>query len=170
MARNKAILPNVINDFDNVIVQFKCVPWEPEYEDFDIDVEVLKAVNRYEFILGTPFYVQFIDPEGERVLAIQKYLVNSVKESIHTSEIDYYRTMQKNVVVRTCVVLEPIKFLVDDYLPSKKRPRLGKKVDVLELEQMNTSDLQSLAKRTLGKGFPVSTPKEEMVEKLKAAM
>ncbi len=166
MRQAKRVLkPQVINVFDNAVVQVKCIPEEDE-----IDVAALlgHSLARFEFIIGTSFDLQFLSMDGSQLLGIRRYIVNEVKDRISINDVNHYQTLSKTVFDRKC---EPIgdwvffheegnqlqKSLVGNK-PNKKTKELGK---------MNVADLQSTMKELSGSGFKVGTRHNTMVKAIR---
>lgn len=166
MQQAKRVLkPQVINVFDNAVVQVKCIPSEDE-----IDVASLlgHSLARFEFIIGTSFDLQFLSMDGSQLLGIRRYIVNEVTDRIAVNDVNHYQTLSKTVFDRKC---EPIgdwiffheegnqlqKSLVGDK-PNKKTKDLNK---------MNVADLQSTMKGLRGSGFTVGTKHGTMVKAIR---
>ncbi len=164
MRQAKRVLkPQVINVFDNAVVQVKCVPGEDE-----IDVEALlgHSLARFEFIIGTSFDLQFLSMDGTQLLAVRRYIVNEVKERLHVSDINHYQTLTKTVFDRKCAPIgDLVVFHEEGNLlfnsPVDEKPKSS------ELRDMSTADLQSTMKKLRGKGFPMGTTKGTMVRDIR---
>ena len=167
MRQAKRVLkPQVINVFDNAVVQVKCVPGEDE-----IDVEALlgHSLARFEFIIGTSFDLQFLTMDGTRLLAVRRYIVTEVTERVNVRDINHYQTMTSTVFGRKCAPIGDLvvfheegnllfKSLVDE---KPEKPNNS------ELRDMSTADLQSTMKKLRGSGFPMGTTKVAMVRSIR---
>ncbi len=166
MQQAKRVLrPQVINVFDNAVVQVKCIPGEDE-----IDVAQLlgHSLARFEFIIGTSFDLQFLTMDGTQLLAVRRYIVTEVKERLDVSDINHYQTLTKTVHDRKCSPIgELIVFHEEGYQLHKslvgEKPNKPKS----ELSEMSTADLQSTMKQLRGKGFPMGTKKDTMVKDIR---
>ena len=164
MRQAKRVLkPQVINVFDNAVVQVKCVPGEDE-----IDVAQLlgHSLARFEFIIGMSFDLQFLSMDGTQLLAVRRYIVNEVKERLHVSDINHYQTLTKTVFDRKCAPIgDLVVFHEEGNLlfnsPVDEKPKSS------ELRDMSTADLQSTMKKLRGKGFPMGTTKGTMVRDIR---
>ncbi len=162
MRQAKRVLkPQVINVFDNAVVQVKCIPEEDE-----IDVASLlgHSLARFEFTIGTSFDLQFLSMDKSRLFGIRRYIVTEVNERLAVNDINHYQTMSKTVHDRKC---EPIGDLIVFHEEGEQlRENLeGKKTKTnnTELKDMSTADLQSTMKSLRGKGFSMGTKKNTMV-------
>ena len=164
MQKAKRVLkPQVINVFDNAVIQVKCVPGEDE-----IDVETLlgHSLARFEFIIGMSFDLQFLSMDGSRLLAVRRYIVNEVTERLHVSDINHYQTLTKTVFDRKCAPIgDLVVFHEEGNLlfnsPVDEKPKSS------ELRDMSTADLQSTMKKLRGSGFPMGTTKVAMVRSIR---
>ncbi len=166
MRQAKRVLkPQVINVFDNAVVQVKCIPEEDE-----IDVATLlgHSLARFEFTIGTSFDLQFLSMDGSQLFGIRRYIVTEVKQRLHVNDINHYQTMSKTVYDRKC---EPIGDLIVFHEEGEQlRENLeGKKTKTknTELKDMSTADLQSTMKGLRGKGFSMGTKKNTMVKEIR---
>ncbi len=167
MRQAKRVLkPQVINVFDNAVVQVKCVPGEDE---IDVDTILGHSLARFEFIIGTSFDLQFLNMDGTRLLAVRRYIVNEVMERLDVSSINHYQTLTKTVFDRKCAPIGDLvifheegnllfKSLVDE---KPEKPKSS------ELRDMSTADLQSTMKKLRGKGFTVGTDKGTMIKSIR---
>ncbi len=162
MRQAKRVLkPQVINVFDNAVVQVKCIPSEDE-----IDVAALlgHSLARFEFIIGTSFDLQFLSMDGSQLLGIRRYIVNEVTDRIAVNDVNHYQTLSKTVFDRKC---EPIGDWIffhgeGDQLQNSlvgEKPNKTK-----EYDKMSVADLQSTMKGLRGSGFTVGTKHGEMVK------
>lgn len=166
MRQAKRVLkPQVINVFDNAVVQVKCIPEEDE-----IDVASLlgQSLSRFEFIIGTSFDLQFLSMDGSQLFGIRRYIVTEVKERLAVSDINHYQTMSRNVHDRKC---EPIGDLIvfheEGDILLKNLEGEETKTSNSELKDMSTADLQSTMKKLRGKGFPMGTKKDMMMKDIR---
>ncbi len=162
----RMLKPQVINVFDNAVVQVKCIPGEDE-----IDVESLlgQSLARFEFIIGTSFDLQFLSMNGERLFAMRRYIVTEVVERIATSNMGYNQTLTRTVYDRKC---SPIGDLVvfheeGDLLFKSLVDEEPEKPNTAELANMNSASLQSTMKKLRGSGFPVGTTKGTMLKSIR---
>ena len=167
MRQAKRVLkPQVINVFDNAVIQVKCIPGEDE-----IDVATLlgHSLARFEFTIGTSFDLQFLSMDKTQLFAIRRYIVNEVTDRIVTSDINHYQTLSKTVYDRKCapigdlVVFHEEGYLLFESLADKK----PEKPNSAALSDMSTADLQSTMKKLRGKGFIRGTTKVTMVRSIR---
>ncbi len=162
MRQAKRVLkPNVINVFDNAVVQVKCIPGEDE-----INVETLlgHSLARFEFIMGTSFDLQFLSMDGTKLLAVRRYIVNAVSDRIAINDVNHYQTLSKTVFDRSCAPLGDWMFFHEEGNQLRKS-LIGEKPK--ELSAMSPADLQGTMKRLRGKGFPRGTKKNEMMKDIR---
>lgn len=163
---NRVLKPQVINVFDNAVVQVKCVPGEDE-----IDVESLlgQSLARFEFIIGTSFDLQFLSMNGERLFAIRRYIVTEVLERIATSNMSYNQTLTRTVYDRKCAPIGDLVIFHEDgnLLFKSLVDEKPEKPNNSELRDMSTADLQSTMKRLRGSGFPTGTTKVVMLKSIR---
>ena len=95
--RPRYIRPTVQPEVDTPVVQLKC---DPSEDEFDVDELIYQAVKRFEFQVGTIFYVQLVSLDMESVLACRQYIMQFVKGTMRTDELDFYRTMTRMVYDR----------------------------------------------------------------------
>ncbi len=165
MKQAKRVLkPQVINVFDNAVVQVKCIPEEDE-----INVKTLlgHSLARFEFIIGTSFDLQFLSMDGTQLLGVRRYIVNMVADRIAVNDVNHYQTLSKTVFDRTC---EPIGDWVFFHEAGKQLSKvlMGKEKPKSEdLGGMSPADLQGTMKRLRGKGFIRGTKKDVMVKEIR---
>ncbi len=167
MRQAKRVLkPQVINVFDNAVVQVKCVPGEDE-----IDVEVLlgHSLARFEFTIGTSFDLQFLNMDGSRLLAVRRYIVTEVTDRIAINDVNHYQTLSKTVYDRKCAPIgELVVFHEEGNLLFNSLVDKGpKELDTSKLDDMSTANLQSTMKGLRGKGFPMGTTKVKMIKAIR---
>jgi len=167
MRQAKRVLkPQVINVFDNAVIQVKCVPGEDE-----IDVAQLlgHSLARFEFIIGMSFDLQFLSMDGTQLLAVRRYIVNEVKERLHVSDINHYQTLTKTVFDRKCAPIGDLVVFHEEgnLLFKSLEDEKPEKPNSSELRDMSTADLQSTMKKLRGKGFSMGTTKATMVRSIR---
>ncbi len=165
MQQAKRVLkPNVINVFDNAVVQVKCIPGEDE-----VNVETLlgQSLARFEFILGTSFDLQFLSMDGTKLLAIRRYIVNEVKDRIAVNDVNHYQTLSKTVFDRTCAPLGDWVFFHEEGNQLRKSLMGEEKPKSSELGGMSPAGLQGTMKKLRGKGFPRGTTKDSMMRDIR---
>ncbi len=170
MRQAKRVLkPQVINVFDNAVVQVKCIPDEDE-----IDVASLlgHSLARFEFTIGTSFDLQFLSMDGKQLLGVRRYIVNEVKERLAVSDINHYQTMSKTVYDRKCAPIGDLIVFHEDGEQLRNNlegEKTGKKTKTSnsKLEDMSTAELQGTMKNLRGSGFPMGTKKNMMVKSIR---
>ena len=164
MQQAKRVLkPQVINVFDNAVVQVKCIPGEDE-----IDVASLlgQSLARFEFIIGTSFDLQFLTMDGTQLLAVRRYIVTEVRERIAIRDVNYYQTLTQTVYDRKCAPIGDLVVFHEEGNQLRKS-LVDEKPDSSELGDMSTADLQSTMKKLAGEGFPIGTTKAKMVHAIR---
>lgn len=159
----RVVRPQVINVFDNAVVQVKCVPDEDE-----INVEALlgQSLARFQFIIGTSFDLQFLSMDGALLLAVRRYIVTEVKDRIAVEDVNHYQTLTKTVYDRKCA---PIGDLIVFHETGEQLRKIfvdGRNGN-LELDEMSPADLQSTMKKLRGSGFTVGTTKPKMIRSIR---
>lgn len=165
MRQAKRVLkPQVINVFDNAVVQVKCIPGEDE-----IDVAALlgHSLARFEFIIGTSFDLQFLTMDGTKLLAVRRYIVDNVKDRIAINDVNHYQTLSKTVFDRTCSPIGDWVFFHKEDNQLRKSLMGEEKPKSSDLGGMSPADLQGTMKRLRGKGFPRGTKKDVMVKDIR---
>ena len=166
MRQAKRVLkPQVINVFDNAVVQVKCIPDEDE-----IDVATLlgHSLARFEFIIGTSFDLQFLSMDGTQLLGIRRYIVNEVTDRIATSDINHYQTLSKTIFDRKCEPIGDWVFFHEEGNQLRKNLVGGKPNNkTKEYDKMSVADLQSTMKGMRGSGFKVGTKHGAMVKAIR---
>ena len=162
----RVLKPQVINVFDNAVVQVKCIPEEDE-----IDVASLlgHSLARFEFTIGTSFDLQFLSMDGSELLAVRRYIVNAVKERIHINDMNHYQTMTKTVFDRSCDPIGDLVVFHEEGEILRQNLEGGGKAEIKDtkLEDMNAGALQGTMKKLSGTGFPVGTKKNDMVKAIR---
>ena len=168
-AKNRVLKPQVINVFDNAVVQVKCIP---EEDEIDVTSLLGHSLARFEFGIGTSFDLQFLSMDGSQLFGVRRYIVNEVKERLAVNEVNHYQTMSRTVYDRTC---EPIGDLIVFHEEGEilRQNLEGKKINGSvntndsELEDMSPANLQGTMKNLRGKGFPVGTTKPQMIKAIR---
>ncbi len=164
MRQAKRVLkPQVINVFDNAVIQVKCIPGEDE-----IDVATLlgHSLARFEFTIGTSFDLQFLTMDGTQLLAVRRYIVTEVTERVAINDVNHYQTLSKTVFDRKCA---PIGDLIIFHEEGNQlfKSLVDEKPKSSKLADMSTADLQSTMKELRGSGFKVGTKKDTMVKDIR---
>lgn len=168
MRQAKRVLkPQVINVFDNAVVQVQCIPEEDE-----IDVASLlgHSLARFEFGIGTSFDLQFLSMDKSQLFGVRRYIVNEVKEGLDVHDINHYQTMSKTVYGRKCSPIGDLIVFHEEGEILRQNLEGGRKAETkkdTKLEDMNAGDLQGTMKQLRGTGFPVGTKKDTMVEAIR---
>ncbi len=162
----RALKPQVINVFDNAVVQVKCIPGEDE---IDVESFLSQSLARFEFIIGTSFDLQFLSMNGERLFAIRRYIVTEVVTRLATSDMGYNQTLTRTVYDRKCA---PIGDLVvfheeGDLLFKSLVDEEPVEPDISKLDNLSPADLQSTMKKLRGSGFKVGTTKGTMLKSIR---
>lgn len=159
----RVLKPQVINVFDNAVIQVKCIPDEDE-----IDVAALlgHSLARFEFTIGTSFDLQFLTMDKTQLLAVRRYIVTEVTERIAVNDVNHYQTLSKTVFDRKCAPIGDLVIFHEEGNKLRKR-LMGEKPKSSELKEMSTADLQGTMKKLRGKGFPMGTKKGVMVRDIR---
>ena len=165
MQQAKRVLkPQVINVFDNAVVQVKCIPEEDE-----INVETLigHSLARFEFIMGTSFDLQFLSMDGTKLLGVRRYIVNAVSDRIAVNDVNHYQTLSKTVFDRTCAPISDWVFFHEEGKQLRKNLLGEEKPKSSDLSGMSPASLQGTMKKLRGKGFPRGTTKDSMMKDIR---
>jgi len=168
MQKAKRVLkPQVINVFDNAVVQVKCIPSEDE-----IDVATLlgHSLARFEFIIGTSFDLQFLSMDGSQLLGIRRYIVNEVKDRIAVNDVNHYQTLSKTIFDRKCEPIGDWFFFHEEGNQLQKNlvgDKPNNKTEKKEFDKMSVADLQGTMKGLRGSGFKVGTKHGAMVKAIR---
>lgn len=168
MRQSKRVLkPQVINVFDNAVVQVQCIPEEDE-----IDVASLldHSLARFEFGIGTSFDLQFLSMDKSQLFGMRRYIVHEVKERLAVNVMNHYQTMSKTVHDRKCSPIGDLVVFHEEGETLRRNLEGGEEAETKankELEDMSPADLQGAMKQLRGKGFPMGTTKPIMVKAIR---
>jgi len=158
---NRAIKPTVINTPDTPNVQFRC---DPQTDDINIDQLLAIILARFEFTLGTSFDLQFLTLDGKQIVAMQRYLVTRVIEDIETTDVNHYQTLTRLTHRRDCNPISEMYIFDESANSLRGHSEQQDASEIVDIDAMSVSELQSAMKSITGKGFRAGTTKEQMVE------
>lgn len=161
---SRPLRPNVVTVGDNPVAKVKC---EPDRDEVNVDALLNEIMVRFEFGLGTSFDLQFTTMDGNRLLAMRRFVVVVAFEDIVTSNVNFEQTMTKTVQRRMCMPISD--WYIFDPVAEILRHDEGVIEDDndIDLDKANPTALQQFIKSKRGKGFPPGTSRADMIEEAK---
>ena len=112
--------------------------------------------------------------DGNKLLAVRRYIVTEVIERLSVSEISHYQTLTKTVFDRKCAPIgdlivfhEEGNQLLESLVDGEPNSSENVKPDITKLDDMSTANLQSVMKDLSGGGFPIGTTKKKMIKSIR---